>query len=137
MVMNRRPMNQRPLKRRRRVTAESHDFFTFPTAGDRVSGAPFRTAVRCFLSRYATPAFPVNSVVPSLVTWQLLCRAGDGDSSGVVVYVVEEDVTRSCRSVYCDQCRVVGESTRFQLSSRIFLFFFSQSYFTCILYIRK
>lgn len=93
-------MNQRPLKRRRRVIAETYDFLAFPAAGEWISGAPFRMAVRCFLSRYTTP------VKSSVVTWQLSCRAGDG---GIKVYVVEEDVTRSCStSLYCDHCRVVG-----------------------------
>ena len=34
------------------------------------------------------------------------------DISSVVLAldIVEEDVTRSSRSVYCNQCRVVGES---------------------------
>lgn len=107
-------MNARPSKRRRRVTA---DFYTFPAPGDAISGAPFRTAVPCFLSRHARLAYPMTSLFPSLMTWQILFRVGDSvageeDAGGVILYVVEEDVIRSSRSVYCDQCRVVGELTQ-------------------------
>jgi hypothetical protein len=112
--------NGRPQKRmKRRVTADLHDFLTFPSLSmdgdDRVSGGPFRTRVKEFLTRNALLP-PPSSLFPHLLTWQMLFRVGDltdgPDSHPAVVCldVVEEDVARS-RSVYCDQCRVVGEST--------------------------
>lgn len=113
-------VNGRPLKRmKRRVTADLHDFFTFPSAGTGTgagpSGAtgPFRTNVRDFLSKHALLP-PPSSLFPHLLVWQVLFRAGDltnGPDSVVYLDIVEEDVARS-RSVYCDQCRVVGELTR-------------------------
>ncbi|XP_019083215.1 PREDICTED: PHD finger protein At1g33420-like [Camelina sativa] len=52
------------------------------------------------------------------MTWQIMLRPGDSpdgasDLSSRVISldVVEEDVTRSSRSVYCDHCRVVGWSS--------------------------
>ncbi|XP_022718188.1 PHD finger protein At1g33420 isoform X2 [Durio zibethinus] len=113
----------RPLKRRRRttrVTADLSHFLDFPSPAvtASASGKPFRDAVRSFLSTNArlTTAF-APPLLPALMTWQILFRVDDcfidaGDSSSIVVafYVVEEDVTRSSRSVYCDQCRVVGWS---------------------------
>lgn len=111
-------VNARSLKRmKRRVTAELHDFLTFPApeSGDRLAGAPFRSNVKAFLARHALFP-PLSSLLPHLVTWQVLYRVGDSadsfdnSSSHVVcVDVVEEEVARS-RSVYCDQCRVVGWS---------------------------
>ncbi|KAG2665236.1 hypothetical protein I3843_16G116900 [Carya illinoinensis] len=115
----------RPLKRmKRRVTADLHDFLTFPSSSssssssvdckDGLSGGPFRTRVREFLARNALHP-PPSSLFPHLMTWQMLFRVGDQtdgpDSlpSVVCLDVVEEDVTRS-RSLYCDQCRVVGWS---------------------------
>ncbi|XP_051118082.1 PHD finger protein At1g33420 [Andrographis paniculata] len=111
-------VNGRPTKRlvKRRVTAELSDFLTFPTAGDLaspVAAKPFRTAVREFLTTHALLP-PPSSLFPHLLTWQILFRVGDltaddGGPSVVCLDVVEEDVARS-RSVYCDQCRVVGWS---------------------------
>lgn len=115
-------VNGKPLKRmKRRVTADLYDFLAFPSEGDELSG-PFRTNVRSFLSRHARLPPPSSlfspTAFPHLLTWQILFRVGglsDGELShphpGAVVAldVVEEEVTRS-RSVYCDQCRVVGES---------------------------
>ncbi|KAK9270752.1 hypothetical protein L1049_026335 [Liquidambar formosana] len=72
------------------------------------------TNVRCFLSKHACVPCP-PSLLLSLTTWQILFQFDDliagTDSSPAVVAldVVEEDVTRS-RSVYYDQCRVVGWS---------------------------
>ncbi|KAA8522643.1 hypothetical protein F0562_012996 [Nyssa sinensis] len=107
-------VNGRPLKRmKRRVTADLNDFLTFPS-GDALAGGPFRTSVRAFLSKHAILP-PPSSLFPHLLTWQILFRVGDltdgPDSSPSVVCldVVEEDVARS-RSIYCDQCRVVGWS---------------------------
>lgn len=116
---------------KRRVTADLHDFLTFPSSSssssssvdckDGLSDGPFRTRVREFLARNALLP-PPSSLFPHLMTWQMLFRVGDQtdgpDSlpSVVCLDVVEEDVTRS-RSLYCDQCRVVGES-----SQRFFLF---------------
>ncbi|KAL8047400.1 hypothetical protein ABFS82_08G243800 [Erythranthe guttata] len=112
-------VNGRPTKRlvKRRVTADLSDFLTFPTAGDLASPAaskPFRTTVRAFLTKHALLP-PPSSLFPHLLTWQILFRVGDlaGDDGGPAVVcldVVEEDVARS-RSVYCDQCRVVGWSS--------------------------
>ncbi|PWA79611.1 RING/FYVE/PHD zinc finger superfamily protein [Artemisia annua] len=110
-------VNGRPLKRmKRRVTADLNDFLSFPareiTAGEVTPSGPFRTSVKEFLLRHALLPGP-SGVLPHLVTWQILFRVGDDDVSGdvasVVLDVVEEDVARS-KSVYCDQCRVVGWS---------------------------
>lgn len=115
-------VNGRPLKRlKRRVTADLYDFLTFPSsvAGDPFCGGdldgPFRSNVRAFLTRHALLP-PPSSLFPPVLTWQILFRVGDlsdggPDSSPVTVSldVVEEEVARS-RSVYCDQCRVVGWS---------------------------
>ncbi|CAN1841886.1 PHD finger protein At1g33420 [Linum perenne] len=109
--------NNRPLKRarRNRITADLHDFLTFPAAGGEEAG-PFRETVKAFLSNHARLTFP-PSLFPSLLTWQIAFRIGDlvdgPDLSPLVVSldIVEEDVTRSPRSVYCNQCRVVGWSS--------------------------
>lgn len=110
-------VNGRPTKRlvKRRVTADLSDFLTFPSAGDLESPAaakPFRTTIRAFLTKHALLP-PPSSLFPHLLTWQILFRVGDlavddGGPAIVCLDVVEEDVARS-RSVYCDQCRVVGE----------------------------
>ncbi|GAV72006.1 PHD domain-containing protein [Cephalotus follicularis] len=113
----------RPLKRikrsttattnNNRVTADHYDFLTFPSAADSVNpGEPFRSGVQGFLSRHARVTFP-PSLFPWLLTWQMVLRVAgdvDGPDPTVVVDIVEEDVTRSTRSVYCNQCRVVGWS---------------------------
>ncbi|GAB4835483.1 hypothetical protein Ancab_000392 [Ancistrocladus abbreviatus] len=116
-------VSARSLKRmKRRVTADLYDFLTFPSSecvGNRggeelVLGGPFRSNVRAFLERHALLP-PPSSLSPHLLAWQVLFRVGDltegPDSTPVVVSldVVEEDVAKS-RSVYCDQCRVVGWS---------------------------
>lgn len=109
------------LKRvKKRVTADHHDFFTFPsptlTASENFSIGPFRSNIRSFLTKYALLP-PPSALFPHLLTWQILFRVGEiteGSESGPAVVcldVVEEDVARS-RSVYCDQCRVFGELTR-------------------------
>lgn len=105
----------RPYKRlKRRVTADLADFLSFNSASAAAAGelseGPFRSRVAEFLSTRARATFP-PSPFSSLAAWRVLFRVGDLDSSKVVVPldVVEEDVTRS-RSVYCDQCRVVGWS---------------------------
>lgn len=105
----------RPFKRaKRRSTSDLCDFLSFPSVsgdgdGDCFAEQPFWSAVQSFLKQYGHSRFP-PSLFPSLVTWQILLRVGDpADGAGVVsLDVVEEDVARS-RSVYCDQCRVVGE----------------------------
>ncbi|XP_020214399.1 PHD finger protein At1g33420 [Cajanus cajan] len=109
-------VNERPSKRmKRRVTADLYDFLTFPAAADASSCEPFRNCVQRFLSDNARITFP-PSLFPSLMTWQILFRVGDlvegPDLSPAMVTldIVEEDVTRSRTSVYCDQCRVVGWS---------------------------
>ncbi|XP_030462757.1 PHD finger protein At1g33420-like [Syzygium oleosum] len=121
----------RPMKRmKRRVTADLSDFLTFPSSssssstaaaagGGRGAGGagPFRARVKEFLSRHAVPPPPPSSLFPHLTTWPVLFRVGDVVTGGgpdpspatVCLDVVEEEVSRS-RSVYCDQCRVVGWS---------------------------
>lgn len=112
-------VNTRPLKRMK--TVDPYDFFTFPSSSSvavESDGGPFRTNVRAFLSRHAIPP-PPSSLFPHLLTWQIVFRisdaaASDGDASPpppIYLDIVEEDVARS-RSVYCDQCRVVGEFNR-------------------------
>ncbi|XP_058770693.1 PHD finger protein At1g33420-like [Vicia villosa] len=107
------------LKRvKKRVTADHHDFFTFPSpslaASESFSIGPFRSNIRSFLTKYALLP-PPSALFPHLLTWQILFRVGEiteGSESGPAVVcldVVEEDVARS-RSVYCDQCRVFGWS---------------------------
>ncbi|KAF7824931.1 PHD finger protein [Senna tora] len=114
-------LNERPSKRmKRRVSADLYDFLTFPANGDHfsdesVGGEPFRKAVQRFLTNHARLTFP-PSLFPSLMTWQILYRIGglvdgpDPSPAMVTLDIVEEDVTRSRSSVYCDQCRVVGWS---------------------------
>lgn len=106
-------VNGRPMKRvKRRVTADLSDFFTFPIGGEVAPRGPFRTSVKKFLQKNALLP-PPSSLFPHLLTWQVLFRVGntvddDGGPSVLFLDVVEEDVARS-RSVYCDQCRVVGK----------------------------
>lgn len=112
-------VNERPSKRmKRRVTADLYDFLSFPAAGDVSPAAvPFRNRIQRFLSDHARVTFP-PSLFPALMTWQILFRVGelvdgpDLSPAMVALDIVEEDVTRSRTSVYCDQCRVVGESNR-------------------------
>ncbi|CAA2979546.1 PHD finger At1g33420 [Olea europaea subsp. europaea] len=108
-------VNGRPMKRvKRRVTADLSDFLTFPIGGEVAPRGPFRTSVKKFLQKNALLP-PPSSLFPHLLTWQVLFRVGntvddDGGPSVLFLDVVEEDVARS-RSVYCDQCRVVGWSS--------------------------
>ncbi|XP_027333042.1 PHD finger protein At1g33420-like [Abrus precatorius] len=108
-------LNERPTKRiKRGATADLHDFFSFPVAGDS-TGEPFRFSVLRFLSSHARVTFP-PSLFPSLMTWQISFRVGSLDGEPdlspvtIAVDIVEEEVTRSRSPVYCDQCRVVGWS---------------------------
>ncbi|WJX71677.1 hypothetical protein P8452_55648 [Trifolium repens] len=104
---------EKPLKRlKRNVTA---DFHNFASSEDNFSGEPFRTNVRSFLTKHALLP-PPSALFPHLLTWQIMFRVGgglneteDGSEPVVCLDVVEEDVAKS-RSVYCDQCRVVGWS---------------------------
>lgn len=105
-------------KRSSRITADLYDLLTFPgDAAGEGAAKPFRDEVRNFLSSHARVTFPSSSLFSSLVSWQILFRVGDltdgpdFSSRVVALDVLEEDVTRSARSVYCDQCQVVGEST--------------------------
>ncbi|KDP37798.1 hypothetical protein JCGZ_06700 [Jatropha curcas] len=112
-------VNDRPLKRPRknRVTANLYDFYTFPTgvAEEQLPSSPFRDNIKQFLSRHARVSFP-PPLFPSLLMWQIVFRVGDlvdgPDLSPVVVLldIVEEDVTRTARSAYCNHCQVVGWS---------------------------
>ena len=114
---------------KRRVTADLYDFLTFPAAGDSFCGGgaavePFRKGIQSFLTDHARITFP-PSLFPSLMTWQILFRVGelvdgpDLSPAMVTLDIVEEDVTRSRSSVYCDQCRVVGESTHRFITFRV------------------
>ncbi|CAN8314121.1 unnamed protein product [Cochlearia groenlandica] len=104
-------------KRTKRVSADLYDFSTFPAENICGGGgvSTFRDRVRSFLSSHARVTFPTSTLFSSLMTWQILLRHGDPTdlASRRIVYldVVEEDVTRSSRSVYCDHCRVVGWSS--------------------------
>ncbi|KAK8556614.1 hypothetical protein V6N13_064637 [Hibiscus sabdariffa] len=100
---------------KRRVTADLYDFLTFPSSSASGSGVatPFRANIRSFLSKHALMP-SLSSLFPHVMTWQIAFRVGEttesSDPSAVVCLdVVEEDVARS-RSIYCDQCRVVGWS---------------------------
>ncbi|KAG9132704.1 hypothetical protein Leryth_020913 [Lithospermum erythrorhizon] len=104
MVLNRNASMKRV--KRRRVTADLYDFLTFPAAEEAV--APFRVAVKEFLSKHATLP-PPCTLFPHLLTWQMLFRVDEVGEEFVCVDVVEEDVSRS-KNLYCDQCRVVGWS---------------------------
>ncbi|KAJ4799242.1 PHD finger protein [Rhynchospora pubera] len=82
-------------------------------AGEGDVGRPFRESVRAFLSKYGRmmplPSILTSPSAPSshhLLTWRTLIRTSGTE---VELSVVDEDVVRS-RSVYCDQCRVVGWS---------------------------
>ncbi|KAI9215730.1 hypothetical protein POPTR_T045600v4 [Populus trichocarpa] len=117
-------VNGRPIKRmKRRVTADLYNFLSFPSSPSSSSSSspppprgPFRSNIRSFLTEHALLP-PPSSLFPHLLTWQISFQVGDlvgcggAEAGGGVVSldVVEEDVARS-RSVYCDQCRVVGWS---------------------------
>ncbi|KAJ6857907.1 hypothetical protein NC652_040431 [Populus alba x Populus x berolinensis] len=118
-------VNGRPIKRmKRRVTADLYNFLSFPSSPSSPSSSsslppprgPFRSNIRSFLTEHALLP-PPSSLFPHLLTWQISFQVGDlvgcgGEEAGggvVSLDVVEEDVARS-RSVYCDQCRVVGWS---------------------------
>jgi hypothetical protein len=86
--------------------------------------------VRTFLATHARVTFPPSTLFSSLMTWQIMLRPGDStdgsdlSSKLVSLDVVEEDVTRSSRSVYCEHCCVVGESLslfKFQKVSTFYL----------------
>ena len=124
-------VNGRPLKRAR-ARVEARDIAGFPAAGDGGAAGTFREAVRGFLAKHAR-LLPLPSIFspaaaaapPHLLIWRVSLRvgeAGEEETGGgrVELNVVEEDVLRS-RSVYCDQCRVVGEllSSLFPLSKLV------------------
>ncbi|CAL9217230.1 unnamed protein product [Arabidopsis halleri] len=107
-------------RRSNRISADLYDFTTFPAEemnGDSTTLPPFRDGVRTFLATHARVTFPPSTLFSSLMTWQIMLRPGDStdgsdlSSKLVSLDVVEEDVTRSSRSVYCDHCRVVGWSS--------------------------
>ncbi|KAK8454155.1 hypothetical protein SEVIR_5G406000v4 [Setaria viridis] len=112
-------VNGRPLKRAR-TRVEARDFAGFPAAGDGGAAGTFREAVRGFLAKHAR-LLPLPSIFspaaaaapPHLLIWRVslsVGEEGEEETGGrVELNVVEEDVLRS-RSVYCDQCRVVGWS---------------------------
>jgi len=134
-------VNGRPLKRAR-ARAEARDIAGFPAAGDGGAAGTFREAVRGFLAKHAR-LLPLPSIFspaaaaapPHLLIWRVSLRvgeAGEEETGGgrVELNVVEEDVLRS-RSVYCDQCRVVGEllSSPFPLRSLSLKIGLTQKYF--------
>lgn len=106
-------------RRNNRISADLYDFSTFPA--EEMNGMstlpPFRDGVRSFLASHARITFPPSTLFSSLMTWQILLRPGDSTDGSdlssrlISLDVVEEDVTKSSRSVYCDHCRVVGELT--------------------------
>ncbi|CAD5314376.1 unnamed protein product [Arabidopsis thaliana] len=107
-------------RRSNRISADLYDFSTFPTAeinGESTTLPPFRDGVRTFLATHARVTFPPSTLFSSLMTWQIMLRPGDStdgsdlSSKLVSLDVVEEDVTRSSRSVYCEHCCVVGWSS--------------------------
>uniref|UniRef100_A0A1J3DQ95 PHD finger protein n=1 Tax=Noccaea caerulescens TaxID=107243 RepID=A0A1J3DQ95_NOCCA len=107
-------------RRSNRISADLYDFSTFPVeemGGGDSTLPPFRDGVRSFLASHARVTFPTSTIFSSLMTWQILLRHGDSKDCSdlstrlVSLDVVEEDVTRSSRSVYCDHCRVVGWSS--------------------------
>ena len=108
-------VNSRPLKRAR-ARVEATDFARFPAAGDCGAAGTFREAVRGFLAKHARllplPSIfsPAAAAAPADLEGVPKGRGGGGGrerrQGGALV---EEDVLRS-RSVYCDQCRVVGEA---------------------------
>ncbi|MFQ6645226.1 hypothetical protein Gotur_019401 [Gossypium turneri] len=111
-------VNAVPMKRiKRRVTVDLYDFLTFPSTSSSFGfggTTPFRANIRSFLTKHALMP-PLSSLFPHMMIWQIVLRFDDvtdnldSSSSVVCLDVVEEDVARS-RSVYCDQCRVVGWS---------------------------
>ncbi|KAM1005427.1 hypothetical protein ACFX13_002404 [Malus domestica] len=107
MVINDRP----PKHARTRVTVDLPDFFAFPPLqNDGVDPLPFRDSVRRFLICHTHVTCTSSSLFLTLVMSQILLQVGHlGDRTAVLpLDVVEEDVTRSRRSVYYDQCLVVG-----------------------------
>jgi hypothetical protein len=127
-------VNGRPLKRAR-AWVEAKDFAGFPAAGNCGAAGTFREAVRGFLAKHAR-LLPVPSIFspaaaaapPHLLIWRVSLAVGEEAEDGgrVELNVVEEDVLRS-RSVYCDQCRVVGE---FLSSPFLYSLFFLVNRFT-------
>ncbi|KAK9095779.1 hypothetical protein Sjap_021276 [Stephania japonica] len=116
MVVNGKPQSRRVMKR---VSADLYDFMKFPDVEtevpDRRLRGCFRGNIRSFLTKHGRYTAPC-SLFPHLMIWQVLLRIGDfvddrdGSSPAVVTLdVIEEDVTKS-RSIYCDQCRVIGWS---------------------------
>ncbi|XP_024031601.1 PHD finger protein At1g33420 isoform X2 [Morus notabilis] len=96
----------RRVKRRRLCRSELDvpDFKEFPPPQSE-GQKPFRDSIKEFLSRHAQLALP-PSLFPSLLSWRLSLRLS---SVAVALHVVEEDVTSSSRSLYCDHCRVLAQ----------------------------
>lgn len=90
------------------------DFLTFPQPSTDKLSDPFRLKVRAFLSKHGYLPSP-PSICSSLLVWQIYFRIGESNRDSeenkeiVTLDAVEEDVQCS-RSVYCDQCRVIGWS---------------------------
>lgn len=83
------------------------DFLTFPPPP--VDHQPFRNSVKRFLINHARLLkLHAPSILPSLVVWRSLLRISSLQSAVVALEIVEEDITTSRRSVYCDHCRLVG-----------------------------
>lgn len=110
--------NERPLKRMKtKVITDLYDFVNFlAIVGDKVVvSEPFRSNVHHFLSNHAHLTFPHFPDL-SPTAWQIVFRVkslvdgSDPSLATIALDIIEEDVTQSRNSVYCDQCRVVGES---------------------------
>lgn len=107
-------------KRKQRTTTEAvpdadaaMDFTKFPTAQPQPhTAASFRDRLKEFLSTNAVPT------ASETMTWQVPLRhfLSDGSPVAVPLFIVEEDVTVSDGSVYCDHCRVIGQSLSVSLS---------------------
>lgn len=96
------PVDGRPLKRAR-LRKEADVILPLPAGDQGADGDSFRRCVRSLIARHARVA-PMPGL-PQLRTWRIAFRIG----AAVDLEVVEEDVAKS-RRIYCDHCRIVGES---------------------------
>lgn len=108
--------------KKRKLSKDLPDFFEFPSrGGSGIASQPFRDCIKAFLSHHARLTH-LPSLFPTLLAWRLDLRS----PFPVALHIVEEDVTTSRRSVYCDHCRVVGEHTptlSYPAPHHVFFFF--------------